>query len=181
MTINQINNLLLDDYNQMITNRLWNQLDPQPEEVPSFTLEEMQAEFEIYKSELIAAENERLRKVDIETRFNGLSDMRAAFHNLYPNLANPAIFLRDLMNELDHLAAEATMVQIEAKDVEISTSPTKQKNDWSIALKADLAINNISTDGLLEALVRKVILNDSTLADSLTAALELINTRNPRP
>jgi len=107
--------------------------------------------------------------------------MRLTFHTLYPNKANPNKFIIDLTEQEDHTDAENKMQQLESKDYDLQNTQEVIKKKWEMNLKKDLADNNITIDGLIEALVKKVILNDYTQADALKEKLEEINERNPRP
>ena len=143
MTIEQINALILDDVKTVIQSRVFSQKDPIPEYDEEndgeyetwfdalFTTEELDAEFLVYKQELIDAETERLRKEDLSDRFEALDDMRSAFHNLHPDTPNPAVWLRDLIAQSDHADAESKLAALEAKDVEL-----KAERDASTAIES---------------------------------------------
>jgi len=193
MTLQEINALTLQDVKSTIQHRVFNKKDPLPQydedyddefEIwydTQFTNEELEAELILYKAELTAIEQERLRKENLRNRFESLMDMRMAYHALYPDQPNPALFLKNLCCQEDHADAESKMQQLESKDYELQNTQEVTKKNWEMNLKKDLAENNITMDGLLEALVKKVILNDFTQADALKEKLEEINERNPRP
>lgn len=195
MTIAEINNLIVEDVKHILRVRLYPTLDPQPsipEPLPQdfdmeawndshFTEEELNSELVLYKTELISIENERLRKENLKNRFESLMDMRMVYHTLYPDQPNPSLFLKNLCCQEDHADAESKMQQLESKDYELQNTQEVTKRNWEINLKKDLADNNITMDGLLEALVKKVILNDYSQADALKEKLKEINERNPRP
>jgi len=127
MTLEQIDALILDDYRETISHRIWNRMDPKPEDMPEFLNAELEAEFEIYKAELIAQENERLRKEDLENRFENLNDKRLAFHTLHPDTPNPALWLKELLSNSDSADAESKMAALEVKDLELKPSAEEIK------------------------------------------------------
>jgi len=89
------------------------------------SLEAMEADLITYKAELTAAEEARLaevaRKADLADRFNALSDINAAYGELghFAGQPNTAIWLKDLLVNDDHEAAEAALAALEAKDTEV--------------------------------------------------------------
>lgn len=194
MSLEEINNLSLDDVKKIIQNRVFYKKDPRPE-YPSplpedfdegvwhdglFTQEELDTEFALYKQELLDTENERLRKQDLIDRFENLSDMRKTFHTVYPDLSNPAVFLRDLCNQEDHIDAEAKMAELEAKDVELRPSTAEIEFKQNIKIRNDdLLSEGISRDVMIEAIVRKEFLNDTQLYDSIKPKIETVDGRNP--
>lgn len=193
MTLEEISSLVLNDVINQVKSRVFASLDPQPvfdEETggeyetwfdSQFTQEQLDAEFLVYKQELIDTENERLRKEDLKTRFESLNDMRLAFHTLHPNTPNPAIWLKELLQK-DAIEAEADMVALEAKDIELL--PSQDEINMKKHIKdrdADLLSEGITRDILLEALVRKEFLNDPGLFNSIKPNIEGVNTRNPKP
>lgn len=180
MTHEQIDALLYTDLIDLLQSRLFVKNNIEPVDTLYFSEEELNAELEIYKAELRVEEDERLRVEDLKTRFNSLVDMRAAFHSIHSE-PNPALWFKNLL-EADPVEAESKMSALEAKDVELRpTAEEVSKKEWEKNLRADLAQNKLTTDGLLEAVVRKVILDDPTLADAIKNKLIEVNTRNPRP
>lgn len=135
MTLEEINLLQIEDVIRILRSRVFSKIDPtpvRPDPLPNdfdydvwyesqVTSGELDSELVLYKAELVVVETERLRKADLEDRFNSMTDMRAAFHNLHPNKSNPAIFLRDLLNQEDHASIESTMAALESKDIELKS------------------------------------------------------------
>jgi len=180
MTLEEINALILDDYKDLIESRLQSKIIlEEGEEYPEFSDEAFADEFAEYKAELITAENERLRQLDLKNRFYG-GDYRAAFHTLHPDKANPAIFIRDLM-KADPTEAEAAVTAMETKRAELLATPDAIKRNWEVELRDALAGEKITESGLLEALVRKEFFNDSSRIDALKDKMTAINTAHPRP
>jgi hypothetical protein len=118
MTLEQINELVYTDIIGLLQSRLFIKNNIEPVDTLYFSVEELEAELVIYKSELIATENERLRRVDLEDRFNSLSDMRQAFHSLHSE-PNPSLWLKNLLLS-DPDDAELKMAELEAKDSELN-------------------------------------------------------------
>lgn len=194
MTLEEINNLQLVDYQTEMTTRVLakysDQLDSNPELLDDLIVNE----FEVYKNELRADEDARLeaereaerlvqsaKRESINERMENFGDMSEAFHSLH-DVPNMKLWLMEnIHGNPDVYDADTKLLALEAKRDQLASSPEKVKADWEGALRQDLADNNITTDGLLEALVKKILLNDSTLADELVTKLQEINTRNPRP
>jgi len=179
MTIEQINGLKLDDYLESMQYRIWVKIDPKPEDMPEFTLPELEVEFLLFKSELIAAENERLRKQDLKDRFESLTDMRAAFHNLHDE-PNPGLWLKNLLLR-DPSSAEIDMAALEAKDIEIQNDPKKIKADYIQARNDEYAAEGVSRDLILEALWEAVVENRPDKINALQPIREKVKTKIPKP
>lgn len=192
MTLEEINALDSHDYQDQMRERVLKSREemPQTPEGDYDYLEwlrthvsegEMEAEFLVYQDELRAVENERLRVEDIKTRLDDLKDMRLAFHTCHPDKANPAVFFKELLEHHDHEYVEFTVAEMEAKDLELQ--PSQEEVDhktWVEELEAELQKENITKDGLLEALVRDRFLDDSSFIDALKPKLIEINERKPR-
>jgi len=151
-------------------------------------------EFPIYINELLEEEEARLlaeaeqqrvliaaKRDEVLLRLNEMGDIREAYDSLHSEPNMKLWLVNNITGNPDVYDAEAKLDEIENKKNQIASSPEVTKSNWESALRQDLADNNITTDGLLEALVRKLLLDDSTLADSLATKLQEINTRNPRP
>jgi len=180
MTLEEINLLKIKDYKKQMSQRLWDKFDPRPDKMPKFTAAELKAEFKIYKAELIDIENEKVRRKDLEDRFENLKDMRGAFHNLH-NEPNPALWLKGLLLK-DKDLAESEMKALETKDIELQPTQSEiDKKVWISDIENELSTENITKDGLLEALVRKEFLGDTSLVDALKPKIVAINKRKPRP
>lgn len=194
MTIEEINALILDDVKSDVQWRVFSNKDPLPERpdpLPEdfdeetwfntqFTQVELESEFLVLKQELLAAETERLRKQNLIDRFEGLSDMRLAFHSVHPDIPNPAVYLRDLCNQIDHADAESKMVALEAKDVELQPDPLAVQFKQDIKTRNDdLLSEGVTRDVMMEAIVRKEFLGDTTLYDSIKPKIIAVDGRNP--
>lgn len=179
MTLEQINELLLEDYREQMANRLWMKIIPAVEERPEFSDPELEAEFLLFKSELIAAENERLRKQDLKNRFESLTDMRAAFHNLHDE-PNPGLWLKKLLLR-DPSSAEIDMAALEAKDIEIQKDPKKIEADYIQARNDEYAAEGVSRDLILEALWEAVVENRPDKINALQPIREKVKTKIPKP
>ena len=120
MTHAQIDALLLTDEGMVdyLTEIIISEKND-PDYEPSSS--ELDARLIIYQTKLHDIETERLRIVDLKDRFENLSDMRMAFHNLHPDIKNPAVFLRDeLLGNTNKSVAEQLMKDLEIKDVEMT-------------------------------------------------------------
>jgi len=194
MTLEEINSLVLEDVKRQIQWRVEAKAESFPE-VPvdqgedfdydawydeQFTQADLDAELVLYKAELVVIETERLRKKDLKDRFENLSDMRLAFHTLHPDTPNPAVFLRDLLEQDDHADAEAKIAAIEAKDVELLPDPVKEQFKQDIKVRNDdLLGEGITRDIMIEAIVRKEFLNDPVLFNTIKPKIEQVDQRNP--
>jgi hypothetical protein len=63
---------------------------------------------------------EELRQKDLEDRFMALESIHMAFYAIHPDTPNYTGWLEDLKVQADHADAEAKMVALEAKDVELA-------------------------------------------------------------
>ena len=107
--------------------------------------------------------------------------MRKAFNSIYPGVSNPAVFLRDLLNQEDHVDAESLMVALESKDVELETSPEKALKDFEASRIKEYKKEGATVNGILEALWEMVIEGDSTKADALQVKRQAVKLRVPKP
>lgn len=82
---------------------------------------ELEAEFLIFKQELLDAENERLRKEDFRNRINAIEDLSGSFHSIHNDIPNHAKFLKDLEDHHDHEYVESIISALESKDAELKT------------------------------------------------------------
>jgi hypothetical protein len=193
MTLEEIQALDSHAYQDQMRERVMAKMDPRPE-VPegdydywewvrsSVTEAEMEAEFLLYKQELIDAENQRLKKVANQERIPELVQMREAFHTLHPDVPNPKVFFKELLEHPDVDYVAHVISEIEAKHLELQPTPEEiAKKQWIDDVEKELEIESITKDGLLEALVRKEFLGDTTLVDALKPKIEAINERKPRP
>jgi len=179
MGIEEINALELDDYRETLSHRLWNRFDPRPEEMPEFSEAELESEFTAYKSELIAQENERLRRKDLEDRFKGLTDMRQAFHSLHSE-PNPELWLKNLLFS-DPANAESKMAELESKDIELQTSPEKIWADYYEARNAEYAKRGVTRDAIMEAQWEKDMEGRPEKADALQLIRLEVKELIPKP
>jgi len=92
---------------------------------------ELDSELSDYKDELRAIEDERLRVKDLKDRFENLDDMRHAYHTLYPSKPNPALWIKELLENGDYLVVEQSMKDIEAKDAELKILRDQEKTSSS--------------------------------------------------
>lgn len=122
------------------------------------------------------------QKQSLRDRFKGTVNARDAFHSLYPQHPNPEKWLEETMDGGDYFTVDSIMSLIEGKAASMEPSPEEvAKADWIKDIEQELKSENISKDGLLEALVRHVILGDSELMDALKPKLIAVNLRKPRP
>lgn len=146
MTLEQINALTTEDVEQILLERL----GMTEEEA---TLADIDDEFELYKSELIAAENARLAEIarqedlariaDIKARWNAIPDIRLALAGAGNNAPNPPIELQRIIDENDQAMLEA----IESVDVmqdlrSAKLDDLRGKRD-QLLLEADHTINKL--------------------------------------
>jgi hypothetical protein len=191
MTIEEINALILDDVKTVVQSRVFGKKDPLPQYdeendgeyeawyEAQFTQEELDAEFLVYKQELLDAENERLRKEDLKSRFENLKDMRGAFHSVHSE-PNPAIWLKQLL-ESDHSEAETKMQELEAKDIELQPSVEEvEMKEWDDAITKELSDAGISERFFLYACVQ-ALRGKTEYLDSLEPKLLEIDNKHPRP
>jgi type VI protein secretion system component VasK len=75
------------------------------------TEQEMLDELEVYKGELTAVENERLRRVDWTLRFDSLNDPRSIMNDLGINRANIALYFKEIVDNAD----EQPLLDLEAQ------------------------------------------------------------------
>jgi len=194
MTLEEIQALTIDDVRTELTARVVDKYTEQLENNPQLIDELVTLEFPIYINELLEEEEARLlaeaeqqrvliaaKRDEVLLRLNEMGDIREAYDSLHSEPNMKLWLVNNITGNPDVYDAEAKLDEIENKKNEIASSPEVTKSNWESALRQDLADNNITTDGLLEALVRKLLLDDSTLADSLATKLQEINTRNPRP
>lgn len=193
MNLDKINALTLDDVKSIIQSRVFGQKDPLPqydEETDGeyetwynsqFTTEELDAEFLVYKQELLDDENERLRKKNLEDRFYGLQDYRRAYHKLHPDKPNPALWIRDLKEQSDHADAESKISALEADETAWLTSEKKIDADFEAARIAEYIKEGATVNGILEALWELNIEGDSTKADALQVKRQAVKLRVPKP
>lgn len=179
MTYEQIDALLFDDYKDAMASRIWGKMDPQPEDQPELTDAELQAEFDVYKNELRAVEDERLRKQDLTDRFNALKDMRASFHPIHSE-PNPALWFKNLL-EGDHAEAEAKMVELELKDDQLSNSKEKKFQDYINARNEKYAEKGATRDLILEALWEFIKEGRPEKMDQLQVIREQVKVEVPKP
>jgi len=147
MTLDQINALAFEDSIWEVADRLHDELIALNRELPEGeapvwadlefldldqnpvagpTLEAAQADFLIYKQELLDAENARLAEIarveDIKSRWSLVTDIRAVV-----NASNPALELKRIIDEDD----QATLTQIEL-DWDSHASDLSSKHEKSV-------------------------------------------------
>lgn len=191
MTLEKINELTLDDVVIEIVYRLLQGEDfvltlPDEAEQTRYidyvvsgadkpSLEEAQAEFLIYKQELIDEENARLAEVarmkDIEDRLTAMSDTRAAFYSLYPETPNSALWIKQNILDADAVTAEANLVALENAD-----SEQKAQRD-AVAYVEKRKAEYPSIEELIVAMWE----GDQTKIDELEAVRQAIKTKYPKP
>lgn len=194
MTLEEIQALTLDDVRTEVTDRVLTKYATHLDGNPNLLDELLNLEMEVYRSELLEDENKRLeaeriqqelilatRKEAAIEKLEGLGDITEAYYSIHTQ-PNMKLWLKEnIYGNSDVSDIEAKVDALESKKTELENSPEKAKREWEQNLRIDLSQNKISTDGLVEALVRKVILDDSTLADALKVKLQEIDQRNPRP
>ena len=195
MNLKEIENLDIKKYKMTLAVRVFNKMKPHPEppknpphdfDYTEWTLsqiseEEFDKEFEMYKEELRLKEVERVRRSDLEDRFNSLIDMRASFHSLYPSKSNPAIFLRDLLNSNNHEDAEFKITELENKDFEINNSIEKRQSIYIESRNREYLKEGVSRDVILEALWEAVVEKRTDKIDQLQPIREKVKNKIPKP
>ena len=128
----------------------------------------------------MAENKEDIRKRNIRARFNSLKDTKGALHSIYKQ-ANPAVWIEKLLEE-GELFAEEKILELERRDVELSPSEISiATKKYAADRNKDLLSVGITRDVLIEALARKIILDDPSLAESIEANLLLVDNRNQKP
>jgi hypothetical protein len=156
MTLEDINALTVEDVKDLLLFRLGLEEDPQ-----DGTLED---ELEVYKSELIAELNEKLRVEDWTSRFNDISDLRMVCHDLGINEPNLKVFVKRIIEEND----EAILLAIEAQAV-ITDADIVAKNANEDLIRAGQ--NKIGKCGRVLALVNGINEQKTDLTVAETQAL----------
>jgi signal transduction protein with GAF and PtsI domain len=173
MTIQEINDLQVSDVEDLLKSRLFEKEDPQPEEMPDYSNEDLEAELVLYQAELTAIENERLRIADLQDRFSNIRN--AAFWNVHSDVSNPKAWCRDILLNMSPNDAEAAMVALENEHTSVTNAQT------SVQYVNDRAKEYAKIDHLLkEALVEKE-LGDSTKWDAYILLRDTIKTQYPKP
>jgi len=134
MTIEEINSLLLSDHLEEISSRLRSKevaklylgdATPTAEDLEAiqnivFPEAELEAEFQIFKDELLVIEVERMRLVDLKDRLDRLSDHNAAHHAINPDIPNRDLWAnKKILENSSKTAAEAHIAALEAADSQI--------------------------------------------------------------
>ena len=178
MTLEEIDNLSVEDVEQVLLYRLWNRMDPRPENEPNFYQPELEAELALYKSRLIEAENEKTRKEDIKNRFKNLKDMRQSFHSIHDQ-PNPELWLKNLLfASKEH--AEAKIKELEDKDLEIQNDPVKKQKEFNQARLDEYNKEGLTYAAVIEALWEKVMENKPEKADAMIPIREKVKAKVPK-
>lgn len=206
MTLEEIENLVIDDVRTELTSRVLANYGEQLDGHPELLDELISNEFHIYKQELIVAEESRLADIaeaerlaqeeaerlareseearvsSLQERIDAISDIRIAFYSLHDE-PNMDIWIREnIFKNQDVDDVELKISELEAKDLELKpTQLDVDKRQWEDNLRQALIENKITTDGLVEAVARHVILGDTSRSDALRDTLTAIDTANPRP
>jgi len=149
------------------------------------SLEAMEADLITYKAELTAAEEARLvevaRKADLADRFNALSDINAAYGELghFAGQPNTAIWLKDLLVNEDHEAAEAAMVALEARDTEVSAA--RSAVAYKEEREKEYEKEGVTKSEMIVALWEKVIEDRPESADALQTKRQAVKVKIPKP
>jgi len=155
MTIEQINALTVEDVLEILISRLypdgWVAPEPAEGEEPAEhpPIEELEAELEIYKAELIAEEEARLAELariqDLNDRYSVFEDFGLLQSAL--SISNPAAYFRDeILKNSDKEQAETNMVAIEsayttAKEAQVVAITKQQRIEKG--RKARLTCENV--------------------------------------
>lgn len=136
MTLEQINALTLNDslaelFTRLLAGKEYSVETPEGVESLGYvdfeiigagkpTLSELEAEFLIYKQELIDQENARLSEVarlkNLKDRLAAISDKRAAFYSLYKDIPNCELWLKKNILQASPEDAEQNLLALEAAD-----------------------------------------------------------------
>lgn len=167
MTIEQIQDLKVIDCKDILMYRLSNS---------EATQEELDAEFILYKQELLEKEQSRLDEIarvkDIKIRLDSLDNLRDTHYSLNPTISNMKIFVKDsIMNNKDKVEAETILSAFEAEDSRLQS------------LRAhDVAIENRKEKyPTIEELVVAIIEEDSVELQRLKDLRNAIKLEFPKP
>ena len=168
MTLTQIEQLTIEDCQETLLSRL---------EVETATQEQLEAEFEVYKAELIAEEEARLAEVeriaDLKSRFSQLTDSGLIQKQ---GIQNPAAYFRDeILNNSDKEEAENKLAQIE-----ISYQSDLAKLSEDLWLKNRQSEYSKIDKMLLEALAEKENGDDTRMNEYLVLRAQ-IKSQFPKP
>ena len=175
MTLEQIENLKTTDIIAALQGRLAERDGIKSPDTLIYTIPELDAELILYKAELTATENERLRRVDLENRFETLNDMRKAF-NASINEPNPALWLKELMLAAPK-AAEAKLKALEELDEQQQNSPEKKAADFEDARIKAYIEEGATVNLILEAIWEKIMEARPEKADALQVKRERVKER----
>lgn len=171
MSIQQINEMILEDYKGMLIERLALPEGQEPTQL------ELEAEFEAYKAELIAEEQARLDEIarleDLKTRFEALDDSGLIQAQ---GISNPAAYFRDeILKNSDKVQAESKLAAIELAYQ--SRMRSINQYDYAKARQIEYAkLDNM----LLEAIAEKENGRPEKMAEYL-ALRDQIKLDNPKP
>jgi len=114
MTLQEIDDLKIEDVQSILEANL---IRLSEDEDYVVTQEDLEVEFEIYKSALTTVEVERLRIKDLKTRISVLNEANYAHMVLYPEIPNAALFRKEkILTNSDKDEAEDIMVALEEQD-----------------------------------------------------------------
>jgi len=192
MSLEEINDLDSHDYQNAMRERVLSKREEVPETPDGdydylewirthVSEEEMEAEFLVFKDELRAVENERLRVDDLKNRLHDLKDMRLAFHTVHPDKPNPKLFFKKLLKHSDHEYVEDVVAELEAKDTELfeTEKPKKEKKEKLKKREDDILEAGYSLKYIVEALYRHTANEDSTMLDAMKDKMNEIDENNP--
>ena len=180
MTFEQIEALDIEDYREEMVHRLNAKLDEVPEEPVEWTEETISQEFEAYKGELVKTEEDRLKKIELQERFEALVDPMLCIHSLHPQVTNPKVFIKEMLTG-DLVEAETTISDLEMKYSEMKTvnQVKKGKRDKIKNREAAILGAGYNRDMIIEALYRAVVKNDFTMVDAMKEDLDVIDQEHP--
>lgn len=154
MTIEEINALTVEDVERDLLSRLGIEENPN-----DGTLE---AELEVYKAELIAIEQERLRKLEWYANLGGLVDLRLSMNELGLDIPNAALYVKSIVEYNDEQAYQNLLNQdpITKANLEgLKQSEDAKKLARQNALQAieNIQWSQVTTVANLKAVVKNLI------------------------
>ena len=119
------------------------------------------------------------QKTELKNRLNALNDVSDAFNALHPNTPNYALWLDGLLAS-DYATANQLVLQMEAKDFELSELEGNKRLKWDFEISKALRDAGINERFLLYALVQAHRGNATFMTD-IEPVLAQIDTDHPRP
>lgn len=179
MTIEEINALTVEVVLLTLQQRILDELGEtgDPDEY-DFIQSDLEAELELYKAELITAEEARLAEVarlqDIHSRLNNINDVDYIHILLRPEIPNAALFIKkNILDNKNVTEAESLLVELETKAAEITLQ--LQAEEYKDQRKSEYP----SIEEVIHVIMDHGI--DSVEYNDLQALRESIKLKYPKP